>query len=159
MAEQLATEGDWGGPYIQAATFCEAVLVEQGNAVPTVVRMAGRASAGILVADPTPEQLAGVVVELTFFLLLQTGNALDGGRLTLDLTRPTGHTQREFFVQEITWPQPSTDETRAETTVRIVNRIRMGADLDGLIWMDIRYDGRLLTRVPMRLDFHPTPTP
>ena len=159
MAELAAVEGDWGGPYVAAATFCEAVILEQGSGVPTLVRLAQRASANIESAESSSVELPGIGVELTLFLLLRAGNAPDEGRLSFDLIRPDGEIQQGVIEQEITWPQPATDETRAETNLRIVNHIRVGPEYEGMICMDVRYDGRLLTRVPIRLSFRSTPTP
>jgi hypothetical protein len=163
LTEQRLVEGDWGGPYVQAATFCEAVLEEKTSVI-SLFRLGERVVLSQTIVEgriaesgvPVPVPVGGA--EATIAILLRAGTARGVGRVTTDIVLPNGEFRLDATINDIAWPDPGADEIPDEKTIRLQLKVQIGPDLEGLLWVHLRYDGRLLTRIPLRLTVTPPTT-
>jgi hypothetical protein len=141
------SDRDWGGPYLQAAFFCERLLQET-DGVLSAIRMVDHVTAqltGQESAAPTPS----VPVNLTFLVSFKTGRARGNRNLTIVTAPPDGPSPIEpsqDYTQTILFEGP---DDRGDT---IIMPIAMSAGQEGVYWFDVFLDERLLTRVPLRVE-------
>lgn len=133
------------GPYLAMAVLCEKVLTEQDGVI-SVIRIIDRmtiATAGPDVPDempPTPLQLAAVVA-------FRSGEAR--GRYSVTL-RPEDPSGRQLPSLEM--PIHFEGEERGANMLVNFNFV---AELEGLYWIDVIFQGDVVTRIPLRVIYQP----
>lgn len=130
-----------GGPWLQMALFCEKVLTEQ-DGVLTPVRVVDRVIRSVVGPEP-PEQMEPFEHYLYLVLALKPGEARGRGTVKIQIEGPDG----------ISRPGPSTS-VQLEGEDRGVNLVMQTGfkfEQEGLYWLDVSFDGRLLTRIPLRV--------
>jgi hypothetical protein len=144
---------DWGGPYLQAAFFCERLLQEV-DGVLSAIRMVDHVTAQV--AEPeSSDRVATVPVRLTLLVSFKTGRTRGTRDLTVVLVPPDGPSPAwpsQDYTQTILFEGP---DDRGDT---IIMPIAMSADRAGIYWFDVYLDNQLLTRVPLRVEI-PKQTP
>jgi hypothetical protein len=123
--------GDWGGPYVAAAFFCEAATRD-----PDESWSFERIHYGAVMADRP-----GTYTEPIFVLSLVGGR--EPGRKVLDIF---GQLPGESRVR-VAGPDQLVFDGPAHVHV-IAQRIVVRTDNEGIAWFDVVVDGRLLTRMP-----------
>ncbi len=128
------------GPYVQAALFCERVLVEKDN-VTSIVRVIDQVTHTAAGPEP-PEELPPFNYELQMLVMLKPGGATGRSTFTIVMEGPDG-LKREL----------------GSGTVNFVGGPNQGANLhirlsptfeqDGLYWFDVLLDNALMTRIPL----------
>jgi hypothetical protein len=132
------------GPYITAAFICEKTLQEQ-DGVLSAIRIIDR----ITFTTTSDGTLLQPRQALTFVITLKSGQAR--GTYTVSITQEMPSGQQAPFVEA---------PILLEGEDRGVNLILNGVfepDEAGLYWWDVRFDGTLLTRIPLRAVFLPVP--
>lgn len=137
--EERTVDPPASGPYIQIAAFCETVLTEQ-NGVHSLIRVVDRitASMGLL-----PEGMPPPAHLLTAVISLKSGQARGSHDITLRAEAPSG-----LKLPDLTVSVLFEGEDRG-VTVNVP--VAMPTDVEGLYWFDVLVDGRLMSRMPLRV--------
>jgi hypothetical protein len=127
---------DRSGPHIQAAFFCERVLQEK-DGVLSAIRIIDRVIFQVPEGERPPSQ------HLTLMVALKSGDARGTYPLAISMERPSG--------EQV--PSPLSVSVFLEGEERGANvmvPVRFDAEMPGLYWFDVLFDGRVITRVPLR---------
>jgi len=136
------------GPFLQAALVCERVLTEQ-DGVLSLIRVVDRFfQREINTADP--EQMPPFTVNATIAIMLKAGAARGRQTLRLRPEVPAG-----IRLPEVSAPVFFEGEERG---VNLLLPMQFQAAQEGLYWFDVILEDRLLTRIPLRVVYQPTPT-
>lgn len=128
------------GPYVQMATFCERVLMEQ-DGVASVIRVIDRLIANAPVGAPA-EIPEGVVLSATLAIFFKADDAHGRFPVTLRPQQPSG-----VYLPDQTYDVTFEGDERG---VNLVINLGIPA-MEGLYWFDVMVSERLLTRVPLRI--------
>ncbi|HZL96496.1 MAG TPA: hypothetical protein VFB99_22770 [Vicinamibacterales bacterium] len=137
----MADEMDWGGPWLQAAVFCEKVLTERDGVV-SLIRVVDRF---IFTATgaAAPEKMPESTFQVTGMLMFKSGFAKGSHDVKLALTTPSGVRMPE---QTISMFLEGDDRG-----MNLGFSLNLAAKEEGLYWMDVRVRDRLFTRMPLRI--------
>ena len=131
-----------GGPYVQAALFCERVLSEKDNVL-SLIRIVDRLV--LTVAGPSaPEQMPPSPVNCQAVIMLKTGSLSGSYQLRLSPTTPSG--------KEL--PSVSTRILLAggeDGGTNLIFNVQFIANEEGVYWFDVIFEDQLLTRLPLRI--------
>ncbi len=132
------------GPHLQMAVICERVLQEV-NGVLSVIRVIDRLTfTPPMGASPTmPAQL----VTLNAVILFRSDQARGRGTVTLRPQRPSG-----FNMPEMNFPVLFEGEDRGS---QFILDLVFPAEEEGLYWFDVLLDGKLISRMPLRIVYAP----
>ncbi|HEV7494472.1 hypothetical protein [Baekduia sp.] len=136
-----------GGPFITAALFCERVL-EERDGVMSAIRIVDR----LTIIQPEPPFIAAV----TAVISLKQGKAVGRYALGLRPEAPSG-LQLPVFQAPVNF-----DGGEGDRGVSVVLPLQLEVE-EGLYWFDVLWiDDRadhqeLLTRMPLRVVWQPTP--
>lgn len=136
---------DWGGPYVQAAFFCERLL-QEADGVLSAIRIVDHVTVQVDERQTVP---TSVPVDLTFLVLFKTGRARGPRVLLVEMEPPDGHSpvgMPQEYMQTIVFEGP---EDRGDI---IIMPIAMKAAEAGTYWFDVYLDARFMTRVPLRVE-------
>jgi len=132
------------GPFLQAALICERVLVEQDGVlslIRVIDRLIRHADAG------EPEELAPFTQPIHVVLLMKSGAARGRFEVTVGVEKPSGELGDAIAV-----PVHFEGEDRG---VQVILPMSFAADQEGLYWFDVGFEGRRLTRMPLRVVYQP----
>jgi hypothetical protein len=133
--------GQAEGPSVQIAAFCERVL-QEGDGVLSLIRVVDRLTAAT--QDPgAPETMPPFPVNLTLVLALKSGFLRGRHDVQLRSFTPSQQPMGDFSI-----PALFEGEDRG---VNLLLPIAFQAPEEGLYWFEVRFGGRVLTRVPLRL--------
>ena len=138
-----------GGPHLIVAAFCEQVL-EEKDGVQSLIRVVDRYFVQVPAGPLPPDVKAGIVTNLA--ILVKSGDFKGPAQMAVSLTTPAG----ALAVKPVTAPVVFKGD---EHGVSVVLRMAISVEEEGLYWANVRLDGRLLTRVPLRIVFGSTPAP
>lgn len=143
--------GDIGGPFVSVATLCERVL-EEKDGVLSLIRVVDRFSVETFGGGTAPaEMLSRLVPQATLALILKSGGYRGTMKVTVRVRRPNG----EYAAQpKIEAPAVFDGD---EQGVAMILTMPLPVWESGLHWVDVEADGRLLTRVPLRVEVRSTP--
>lgn len=135
-------------PYVTAALFCEKVLQEKDEVI-SVMR----------IVDHLQYSFEGYNVPATVkpainvqaLVSVKAGPALGEHLITLELEKPDG-VRKEVFAAPVSLTSPDQGQN-------VIAGITIGADVDGLYWMNVMWDGEILTRVPLKITRQEKPAP
>ncbi|HEV8639140.1 MAG TPA: hypothetical protein VG370_33450 [Chloroflexota bacterium] len=133
-------EEGWVGPWVQNACFCENAIFD-AQQVLTLVRVVDR----VTVNPPAPGS-SGVMIVPTLYLVvgLKAGDARGRGTVSIEAEGPDGLRRGESQPFSVLFESP--DRGHA-----IVLQFQIPFQEEGLHWYTVRYEGRLLTRLPLRV--------
>jgi len=136
------------GPYLQLATFCERVLHEADGVI-SLIRIVDVINHVENRPDAPPEMPA-IRFPLTLVLCLKSGTALGRHDISITPEKPSGET-----LETVTTSIRLEGEARG---ANIISRIDIPYEMEGLYWFHVRYDGELLTKIPLELRYSRTVT-
>ncbi len=133
--------GEYGGPWLQTAVFCEKVLQER-DGVTSLIRIVDRFM--ITASGPdAPERMPKANLQIQGMLMFKSGFAHGSYTTKLVLRTPSGR-----LMQEATLPMLLEGYDRG---VNLSFNMNLGLDEDGLYWVDVFVGERLMTRMPLRV--------
>lgn len=138
------------GPYVQAATLCEKVLVER-DGVLSVIRMVDRLTISPVGPD-LPSRMPTTVTKLAVLVSLKSGNVQGSFEIVLQPRSPSGGT-----LQPLAFPVYLEGGDRG---VNIFGDVDLTLEEEGLYWFEVLFgeERRVLTRFPLRVIYQPVRT-
>lgn len=136
------------GPFVTAAFFCERVLHEKDEVLSAMRIMDVLTLTG---PGPFPGEPGGpehIVYPLMALVMVRNGRGAGPAQLELRQFRANGQLGN-VVPQAIEFGTP-------DQPTRIIQNVRLLITQQGLLWTEVRVDGRLLTRMPLRLIFQKT---
>ncbi len=133
-------------PYVTAAMFCEKVLVEKDEVV-SVMRMIDNMQYR-LEGPGLPENVKAAL-NVQALISLKAGPVEGEHTVSLVLEKPTGE-RKEVFSTTLKFLTPDQGQN-------LIASMTIGVDEDGLFWMDVLFDGEVLTRTPLKITRQETP--
>lgn len=134
-----------GGPWVQAALFCEKVLIEQ-DSVPSFIRVIDQVRHPVVLSgsDGEPPPLP---YQLTGFVALKPGSARGRIEYTIVMETPAG-LRRSVFGGSFSFAGGPNNG------VNIPFQFMVLFESEGLYWFDlILGDGQVLTRMPFYVEY------
>lgn len=147
MADETSPQGV-GGPFLNAATFCERALEEKDGAH-SIIRMVDRYWYE-KPKDMPPDQRVGIDTFLV--IVIKSGDFVGTKTLSVKFRKPSGSYTAGGLNAPLTL-----NGGQHGVTVQIA--LRVSVEEDGLYWTDVALDGQLLTRVPLRVEKRSTTEP
>lgn len=142
---------DIGGPYVAVATLCERVL-EEKDGVLSLIRVVDRFNVETFGGATAPaEMLSRLVPQTTLALVLKSGGYRGTMKVTVRVRRPNGEYAAQPKIEA-----PAVFDG-GEQGVAMILTMPLPVWESGLHWVDVEADGRLLTRVPLRVEVRSTP--
>lgn len=133
-----------GGPYLQAAFFCERLL-EEADGVRSAIRIVDTV---IIQGGESSPEAAPATVNLTLFIAFKAGQARGSHDLTVEMEEPSEDDARH---ERKRYTQPIIFDSTWDQGVTIVMPVAMTAVDAGLYWFTVALSGRFVTRVPLRV--------
>jgi len=135
-------EQELGGPFLQAAVFCEKILEEKDGVV-SLVRVIDRVT--VTAAGPTaPERMPpGGVLAVTGFLAFKSSFAKGSFEVKVTARSPSG--QR---LPDVVLPMFLEGDDRGKNLAFNATIHNVEA---GLYWFDVSVGEKLVTRMPLRI--------
>ena len=131
------------GPYVIAALLCETLLVEGNSNVKSAIRIVDRRLTQA-VGKEIPVQMPAARINWTLLIKIVKGKAHGKHELTVRLISPRG---KQLFSQDL-GVNLEGDENRG---VDFVAKLDVSLDEEGIYWVEIYYDGMLMTKSPIQL--------
>ena len=129
-----------GGPFIGAALLCERVL-EEKDGVLSAIRIVDRWTVPRPPAH-SDEQIAALLSPV-IFVLLKAGEATGSHTISVNMSSPNGDQD-----EGIAYPFELEGEDRG---INLVIPALLEIQQEGLYWFNVRIDGVLVTRIPLRV--------
>ena len=142
MSTETGNPFEWG-PYVQVAAFCEQVLREQDNVVSLIriVDVINTTAQG----PNAPEEMPELRHPLMMFIALKSGTARGRYNVTITPQLPSGET-----LQEIAMSVRLEGENKGHN---ITSNVDIPYRMEGLYWFIVRFDGNILTRLPLEIRY------
>lgn len=131
------------GPFVQAAVFCDRLLMEQDGTA-SIIRVIDKITHLVLGPD-VPAELPQFTMQLKGVVMLKPGSALGRATFALVGERPDG--QRHNLGEST---------VHFEGGLRGVNiplDVTVTFGQEGLYWFDVLIDGELMTRMPLAVEY------
>jgi len=135
-----------GGPYLQAALFCERVLQEKDEVL-SLIRVIDRVILRAVGSAP-PDQMPAGIVACQAVIMLKTGSLAGKYKLGLLPTTPSGKVLPETSVGILL-------EGGEDRGINVILNVQFLAQEEGIYWFDLKLENQLLTRIPLRLVYQP----
>ena len=134
-----------GGPFLAAAVFCDNVVRDEGGAM-SAVRIIDHVTMTIPADAPkdVPSEEKRLIAEVQGLVAFKKGSAGRKHKLRLVMHSPSGKSQ-VMNEQDTDFK----DEEHGGFSLRLKTMIAISEG--GLFWMDVRLDGKLMTRMPLRI--------
>jgi hypothetical protein len=143
-----------GGPFVTVATFCERIL-EEKDGVFTLVRIIDRYHVESGATGLTPPGGAKAGLKTFLLVIIKAGDFVGDATVSLKVRHPSG----QYGPKPISIPVTFTQAEGPESGIALQVEMGFGLEETGLYWADVEVDGKLLTRVPVRVEFRSKPTP
>lgn len=132
---------EYGGPWLQAAVFCEKILQER-DGVMSLIRIVDRFT--ITASGPdAPERMPKANLQFHGALMFKSGFARGSFTASLAIRTPSGR-----VMQEASLPMLLEGHDRG---VQLNFNMNLVLEEDGLYWVDVSVGNRLMTRMPLRV--------
>jgi hypothetical protein len=132
------------GPHIQVAAICENVLQEP-NGVLSLIRIIDRI---MISATPgAPASMPTTQFHFKAVISLKSDSARGRSMVGLRPQKPSG-----IYLNEVASPVLFEGEDRGNNLIIDLN---LEFDEEGLYWFDVLIDGRIVTRMPLRIVYAP----
>jgi len=138
-----------GGPYLRCALICERVLEEKDNVL-SAVRIFERFIVAATGPD-APESIPKTTVPFALLISFIPGEARGSARVQVQMEEPS-NLKREPLEFTVHFDAPS-------NPVNLILNFQLDIEQPGLYWFDVLLDGRLITRVPLLLQYQATRLP
>lgn len=130
------------GPFLAAALLCERVLTEQDGVI-SLIRIVDRLTHTV-VGPQAPPEMPPVRISWQLVLIFKSGAARGRAEVVLRLEAPSGLR----IPQQTVLPVFFEGEDRG---VQLVAGLDLELTQEGLYWIDVLLEDRLMTRVPLRV--------
>jgi hypothetical protein len=147
--KELETMSDeFSGPHLQAAVLCERILQEKDDVL-TIIRVVDRFVRPTPGPDVPPQ---AQLIQVMLVVSIKPGGIGTGKyKVQLRMYKPNAQTHSGQIENDVFFPGGQ------DQGVNIVNPMLFVADEEGLYWIDVLFEGRVLTRVPFRVLFATVP--
>ncbi len=137
---------DEEGPFVTAALLCEKVLIEQ-DGVKSAIRIVDRVIHQPVGVNP-PDAMQPFTHMLTLLVSLKAGWIRGSRAIEIRMVKPTGESSQVgnptvFF------------EGEDDRGVDLVIQLLMNVERPGLYWFHVNFEGRTLSRIPLRVIYVP----
>ncbi len=132
-----------GGPYLQAAVFCDRVLRET-DGVYSLIRIVDR----WMVAGTT-EQMATTLIQTNLVIIMKSGTYRGPAKIQVTPTDPNGKEMASLHL-------PVNFEGDDDRGVAMALPIAFPVQEQGVYWFDIQISGQSFTKVPLRVLYQQT---
>jgi len=133
---------DDSGPYVLGAFLCEKVL-QEADGVLSFIRCVDRFGRPKPSAEIPPQMS---VIQVNLVVILRNGGLPTGNyRIAISVFKP------EESEPSSTMEHRPFIEGGADKGVNIVTPMVIVPDRDGLYWIDVQFEERIMTRVPFRV--------
>lgn len=136
----------FGGPFLQMAVFCERVLQEK-DGVLSAIRIVDRFAHAIHGAE-FPEKMPPIKIDVAILIALKSGDFKGKQLLKIIPRTPSGQEMPGF-----SGPILFEGEDRG---INVTLRYLFEAPEEGLYWFDVELDGKVLTKMPLRIIYQQT---
>lgn len=133
------------GPYLAMAVLCEKVLDEK-DGVLSVIRIIDRVTQTV-VSPEAPDEMPPASIPLTCAITFRSGEARGRHSVKLRPEAPSGEQMSAF-------DQPIHLEGE-ERGANLVVSFTLQAEMEGLYWIDLLFDDKRMTRIPLRVVYQP----
>lgn len=137
-----------GGPWLQAAVFCENVIQDR-EGVLSLIRVVDRVIIRA-VGDTPPAEVPETEHELRMVVMLKSGDARGRRGLQVDMESPDGITR--------VGPPISVQLEGGNRGMNVIVPMRLRLRWEGVHWVNVWLDDQLLTRMPLQVVYQPTVT-
>jgi hypothetical protein len=133
-----------GGPHLSAAFLCEKILQEKTDGAPSFIRVVDRFTR----PNPTPGlPPQSRLIQVMMVVAFKAGGVSTGKyKIKLRIRKPNeaqiGEIEKEAFFEG--------GKGQGVTIAHLLNFI---PDEEGLYWIDVLFEDRLVTRIPFRVIF------
>jgi hypothetical protein len=135
-----------GGPFLQAATFCEKVLQEKDGVV-SAIRLVDRFTLSSS-AEGAPDLMPAINVGISILIAFKSGDAKGKWELKVRPVAPSGQ-ELPGFVGPVHFEG---DERGAV----VVIQYGLAAKEEGIYWFDVMLNEKLITKMPLRIIYEKT---
>ncbi|MFV2045158.1 MAG: hypothetical protein ACC700_18230 [Anaerolineales bacterium] len=133
-----------GGPYVQAACFCDSVIEDKTGAL-SLIRIIDTVTHTEVDPSP-PEQMPPFPYSMKFVLMLKSGQARGRANLRVVPELPTGATMKPF---ELT--AHFEGEERGQN---VITNMALKFEVEGLYMFNVYLDEELFTAIPLRVKYN-----
>lgn len=137
----MADDPEYGGPWLQAAVFCEKVMFEKDN-VASLIRLVDRFTITASGGAP-PEKMPPANIKIMAFLYFKAGIARGSFEVNVVAHDPSHRVVAQLMLPMLLEGEDRGAQIGAEMNLQITE--------DGLYWFDVLLGGRLVTRMPLRI--------
>ena len=127
------------GPHLAAAVLCEKVLQEK-DGVLSLIRVFDRIIHTVE-GPQVPAKMPPVPITLTAFLSFKSGTAKGRRTVTIKVNSPSG--------ARIDGPSLPVLFEGEDRGVNLIVNLALQAEHEGLYWIDVLLDDRVITRMPL----------
>ncbi len=134
-----------GGPYIQAACFCD-LVIQESSGVLSLIRVIDTLTRRHVAPD-APESMPPFVHTFWMVIMLKSGNAMGRHELRIVPELPSGATEQPLSIP--------VHLDGGHTGHNVVMQTSFQFALEGLYWFNVDFDGERLTRIPLLVRYEP----
>jgi len=142
----MTDDAEYGGPWLQAAVFCEKLLQEQDGVV-SLIRVIDRFMIQASGPEP-PERMPAARLSMMGYLAFKSGIARGSYSVTIKGVSPLGRP-----LPGMTLPMLLEGEDRG---AGLGFQLNLDAQEEGLYWFEVLIGERLITRMPLRVVYQRT---
>ncbi len=148
MAKKRTPDKKRSLPYLAAALLCERVLIEPDH-VTSAIRIVDTVT---LPGEPLPEAGAVLALNLSLLLIFKSGAARGERQLRLRLVNPSRKGE-DVARPVINFTEPPEGGTAMSIP------LLLKWEREGLYWFEVLLEGKLYTRIPLRVRIAPPAAP
>lgn len=139
-------KGEIGGPFLQAAFFCEKVLQEK-DGVMSAIRLVDRFTLASS-AEGAPDLMPPINVGVSILIAFKSGDIRGKWELKVRPTTPSGQEMPGFV-----GPLLFEGDERGAT---VIIQYGLTAKEEGIYWFDVMLNNKLITKMPLRIIYQKT---
>ena len=144
MAKSKPVRKKKDGPYLAAALFCETVIEDAADRALSAIRIIDTITLVLPDTPDFPSKENRLPVRMTGLLSFKTGGSPGEHVVRVVMISPSGK-KNPALEQTITLREP--EQGGANVTLRTT----IGVVKGGLFWFHVYLDGKLLTRMPLKI--------
>ncbi len=133
-----------GGPFIQAACFCDSVIEDKSGAL-SLIRIIDTITHTEATPSP-PEEMPTFPFALKMVLMLKSGKARGRSNLMIVPELPTGAT-----LNPVALTVHFDGEERGQN---VITNMALNFEVEGLYWFNVYLDDDLFTAIPLRVKYN-----
>ena len=146
LRKEINMKDTIGGPFLQAAVFCEKVLQEKDGVV-SAIRLVDRFTLSSSV-EGAPDLMPALNFSISILIALKSGDARGKWELKVKPFSPSGQ-ELPGFVGPVLFE----GEDRGAS---VVIQYGLAATEEGIYWFDVMLNDKLITKMPLRIIYEKT---